>query len=29
MSELDGKAASLQSEDRRIMNALDMLISGC
>lgn len=29
MSELGGKAASLQSEDSRIMNALDMLISGC
>jgi toxin CcdB len=28
-SELEGKVASLQSEDRRIMNALDMLISGC
>ena len=29
MSELAGKIASLQSEDSRIMNALDMLISGC
>lgn len=28
-SELEGKVASLHPEDRRIMNALDMLISGC